>query len=261
MEEDERRAAQARREADERDRRAEALVREMEEERRKLTETAREEAARILEDARATAEKAFDEIRELRRKASSGAADNLSEARAAMRGAMNDAERRIGRTGGKRPKAPAPARALKAGDTVELLSVGTKATVITPPDRDGVMTLKAGIMTVKAKLAEVRLIEEKEIPPAVKYAAKTSTELKTMAAKTELDLRGQTAEEALLDLDKFIDNALLANLPSVTVIHGKGTGALRAAVHARLKQNKRVAAFRLGRYGEGEMGVTIVELK
>jgi len=82
-----------------------------------------------------------------------------------------------------------------------------------------------------------------------------------MAAKTELDLRGQTAEEALLDLDKFIDNALLANLPSVTVIHGKGTGALRAAVHARLKQNKRVAAFRLGRYGEGEMGVTIVELK
>ncbi|MDP4109011.1 MAG: Smr/MutS family protein, partial [Bacillota bacterium] len=151
-------------------------------------------------------------------------------------------------------------RKIKAGDTVELLQYGSRATVSEKPDENGNMILQAGILKISAKLSEVRLIED-EIVKKPDISAKVIKDgNKTAEVHTELDLRGKAADEAALELDRFIDGAILMGLHTVMVIHGKGTGVLRAAVHEHLKKHRQVKSFRLGRYGEGETGVTVIEI-
>ena len=123
------------------------------------------------------------------------------------------------------------------------------------------MLVQAGIMKTKVNQSNLRLLDKK---PKVKFGGSTIKPSRGTAqrnAKSECDLRGMTVEEALMDLDGFIDNAVLSNLHQITIIHGKGTGALRAAVQQHLKQHKCIRTFRLGVFGEGEAGVTIAELK
>ena len=139
-----------------------------------------------------------------------------------------------------------------------------KAAVVTAlPDASGTVEVQAGIIRTRVTLDNLRLIENKAAP--VKKQGKggvyADVSRSTRSAKTELDLRGQTTDEALLEVDRFLDNARLGGLDRLTIIHGKGTGALRAAVHAHLKSCPGVKSFRLGLYGEGETGVTIVEMK
>jgi DNA mismatch repair protein MutS2 len=140
---------------------------------------------------------------------------------------------------------------------VELLKLGTKATVLAVT-KDGYQ-LQAGIMKVNVKPEEVYLLEN-EPTQVKKFIEKTTRELKNTAQSPELDLRGMDALEASAVLTNFLDNAFMANLSSVRIIHGKGTGVLRKTVHEELKKNKHVKKFRLGVYGEGEDGVTIAEL-
>ena len=136
--------------------------------------------------------------------------------------------------------------------------------VLTCAAQDGTLTLKAGVLQMKVKADEVRLIEAAERAATAKKQpqfAPSQRILRTASAARELDIRGMETLEAESVLDNYIDAAVMAHLETVTIIHGKGTGALRKAVHASLRRNKAVKSFRLGNYGEGESGVTVVELK
>ena len=148
------------------------------------------------------------------------------------------------------------------GDTVELLKTGTQAEVV-GVNKDGTLQLQAGILKLKAKQDEVRVVEgetqsQKEARRIVQRAQHT---LRAAAAPSEIDLRGMMTDEAIAVLDRFLDTAMMGKLESVTIIHGKGTGAVRKAVREHLKRSRYIKSFRPGRYGEGEDGVTVVELK
>jgi DNA mismatch repair protein MutS2 len=152
-----------------------------------------------------------------------------------------------------------PDRPIKAGDTVKILSIGAKAQVLSIA-ADGTLNLQAGIMKVTAKPDEVRLIEDDSVK---KQVERFSAHIQSYSdnARPELDIRGMMTDEAIPVVDKYIDSAKMAKLNTVTIIHGKGTGALRAAVQAELKRNPHVKSYRNGKFGEGENGVTVVELK
>ena len=147
---------------------------------------------------------------------------------------------------------------IRVGDTVELVRFGTRASVLAI-NKDGSYLLQAGIMKVTAQPDEVYLIEETK-QQAKKIIERSQRAFRSAGASTELDLRGMSADEAIATLDIFLDNAMMANLASVRIIHGKGTGVLRKAVQDELKRNRCVKRYRLGVYGEGEDGVTIAEL-
>ena len=236
-------------------------------ERRRATEKAQAEARAILQQARDTADATFRELDEMRRRqeqAKEWMDDN--EERSALRHRLNQAEDALG---GRREDLPPPppTRDAVAGDTVELLKTGTQAEVV-GVNKDGTLQLQAGILKLKAKQDEVRVLEEETARKQQsrkdkqrKAAASVKHEFRAAAAKAELDLRGMMTDEALGTVDLFLDNALMGKLETVTIIHGKGTGALRKAVREHLKRSRYVKSFRPGAYGEGEDGVTVVTLK
>lgn len=219
---------------------------------------ARRDAERILNEARETAEAAFREIDDMRRRQNEEA-DHIAtnEARAEILRSLNRAEEKLTERTALPQEKPKPTREARVGDTVELLSMDVPAEVVSI-GRDGILSLRAGIMSVTAKQSEVRVIEN---APKKKPAAVSTGKSLRAAVPSEIDLRGMETLEALPVLDRYIDSAVMAKLERVTVIHGKGTGALRQAVQQALRKNKAVRSFRLGRYGEGESGVTVVELK
>ena len=147
------------------------------------------------------------------------------------------------------------------GDTVELLKLGTKASVIAI-NKDGTYQLQAGILKLTAKADEIYLLEnDNPYKPKLAHPAHSGREMKMEAMPSEIDLRGMDSVEAICVLERYLDEAMRANLESVRIIHGKGTGTLRAAVQQALRKNKFIKKFRLGVYGEGEDGVTIAEFR
>jgi len=236
---------------------SEAYYEEIKKEREKATQKARKEAQMILDEARRTANAAYDEIKQMRKQMRNGDYQGFNEQQAKVRRSLNEAEDKVREK--KEPVVrPAPSRAPKAGDTVELLKIGTKATVLAV-NKDGTLQLQAGILKVTAKPEEVYLLEHEVQPEVKKYIEQTKRELRNVAGTPELDIRGMASDEAMPVLDQFLDNAVMAKLASARIIHGKGTGILRKAVHDHLKRSAYVKKFRLGAYGEGEDGVTIVE--
>ena len=230
-------------------------------EREKAMEQARREAQQIIEDARRTANAATDEIKAIKKQLSESAdTQGINQRQAELRKNLNDAEARI-RAKQAEKNRPEPTRGILVGDTVELLKLGTKASVIAI-NKDGTYQLQAGILKLSAKPEEVYLLEH-ENPYKEKPArpAHSGREMKMTAAPSEVDLRGMDCVEAVIVLERYIDEAMRSNAASVRIIHGKGTGALRAAVHQSLRKNKFVKKFRLGVYGEGEDGVTIAEFR
>ena len=220
------------------------------------------EARRIIREARAQADAVFEELNQLRR-AQEKQADwqNVNQARAAIRGQLNQAEEDLHFRQEAEP-IPAPSRPIRVGDQVELGGTRTRATV-TAVNGDR-LQLAAGNMKLTVKAGEVRLIEEVEKETKSGPTRHVQTNIRTTggrAASTELDIRGMMTDEAELVVDQFLDHALMSKLNLVTIIHGKGTGALRQAVRQQLKRHPAVKSFRPGRYGEGEDGVTVVELK
>lgn len=137
---------------------------------------------------------------------------------------------------------------------------GTKATVL-DVKKDGTLQLQAGILKLTATQAEVRVSESETEQSVKKVVARATHQLRSLGASPEVDLRGMTGDEAVMELDRFLDNAVMGKLSEVRIIHGKGTGAVRAAVRDHLKRSRYVKSFRPGRYGEGEDGVTIAELR
>ncbi|MBQ2601940.1 MAG: endonuclease MutS2 [Oscillospiraceae bacterium] len=238
---------------------SEKLRRELETEREKITKTARREAEKIIEDARSTADAAFREIERLRKSAATETDwQRLNEAKAEMRKSLNDAEAKLGVR--EEAEKPVPTRPAAAGDTVEILSIGARADVI-KVNKDGTLELQAGIMKVSAKQSEVRVLEGERVKTPKQHSSKTITPMSVEAGRSEVDLRGMMAEEAVAVTERFIDTASMRHIEEVRIIHGKGTGVLREAVQKALKRNPQVKSFRLGRFGEGEAGVTVVTLK
>ena len=237
----------------------------IEEERRKATEKAQAEARAIIDQARDTADQVFKELNDMRRRqeqAKEWVDDN--EERSDLRRRLNEAENALGGRKEDLP-APPPTRDAVAGDTVELLKTGTQAEV-TGVNKDGTLQLQAGILKLKARQDEVRVLEDvtarkKQSEKDKRRASGVKHEFRAAAAKAELDLRGMMVDEALGAVDLFLDNALMGKLETVTIIHGKGTGALRKAVRDHLRHSRYVKEFRPGAYGEGEDGVTVVTLR
>ena len=228
-------------------------------ERDKAVQQARKEAQYIIEDARRTANNVYEELKQLRKQAKDGAfVEGSNEKQAALRRSLNEAEGKLREKQEVRQR-PAASRAIRVGDTVELLKFGSKATVLAI-NKDGSYQLQAGIMKVTAKPDEVYLLENETQAKAKKLMEGKVRDLKS-AAQPELDIRGMAVDEALPVLDNFLDAAYMGNLPNARSIHGKGTGVLRMAVQDELRRCKYVKSFRLGVYGEGEDGVTIAEFK
>ena len=220
------------------------------------------EARRIVREARAQADAIFEELARLRKEQEKNASwQNVNDARVAIRGKLNQMEEELHFEEEKEP-IPAPSRPIREGDLVEL--GGTRKQAVVTAVNGEKLQLLAGNMKLTVKAGEVRLIEDAETlakREAKKRAAATVRLAGARAAVNELDIRGLMTDEADLQVERFIDNAVVGKLNVVTIIHGKGTGALRKAVHQQLRRHPSVKSFRLGRYGEGEDGVTVVELR
>ena len=225
------------------------------------------EARRIVQQAQRQADEVFAELEQLRRQQRADY-QSVNDRKADIRRRLNEAESELHRRDGSAEPIPAPTRPIAVGDTVELSGVRTGATVLAV-NGDGTLLLQAGKMKMTVKAAQVRLLEtaeevekKKKQSDAARQRSSDTVTLNTGArASAELDIRGLETLEAESVVENYLDAASRAKLGSVTIIHGKGTGALRAAVHQMLKKNRQVKSFRLGRYGEGEAGVTVVELK
>ena len=218
-------------------------------EKEKAMESARREAQHIIEEARAAANIASEELKAMKKQLQENAdTSGLNQRQADLRRNLNEVEEKLHAAQPQRER-PKPSRGILVGDTVELLKLGTKANVIAI-NKDGTLQLQAGILKMTAAQDEVYLLEnenpykEKGVRP--KHSGR---EMKLSAMPTEVDLRGMDAIEAVCVLERYLDEAMRANLTQVRIIHGKGTGTLRAAVQQALKKNKFVKQFRLGQYG------------
>ena len=252
-------AERLRRETEKQKEKSDEYYAQIKQEKEKAAQQARKEAQYIIDDARRAADAVYEELKQLRKQAKNGAfVPGSNEKQAQLRRNLNEAESRM-QPQREEKQRPEPTRAIRIGDTVELLKLGTKATVLAI-NKDGSYQLRAGILQVTAKPEEVYLLENETQNAAKKVIAGKVRELKA-AAQPELDIRGMAVDEALPVLDNFLDAAYMGNLPNARIIHGKGTGVLRAAVQDELRRCKYVKSFRLGVYGEGESGVTIVEFK
>ena len=234
-----------------------------EEAQQKVLEQAREEAQRIVERARREAEALMTELEELRKKKQNADfAREAQEAKSRLRRQLDRMEREADPVTRRKPESYTLPRPLKAGDTVTVVSLGKVGTVLSPTDKNGVTEVQIGLIRTRVKTDDLRLTEQAKVTaPKPSRTAGGITSRGLREAHTEIDLRGMMTDEGVLALDRFIDEALLNGLSQITIIHGKGTGALRAAVQQHLRTHPNIQSYRLGTFGEGEMGVTIAELK
>ena len=226
----------------------------------KILRQANEEAREILQNAKELA----DETIRVFQKAEAGISiKDLEKSRQKVRDKISEKNEKLTLKNDKPTHKVLKPTQIKPGDSVKVVSMGLKGTVSSLPDKNGKLFVQCGIIRSKVSLNDLVLIEEETINTG-KMQRSSSGKLKmskSYSISTEINLLGRTVDEALSELDKYLDDAYLAHLPSVRVVHGKGTGALRNAVHNYLRKNRVVKSYRLGEYGEGDAGVTIVEFK
>lgn len=226
----------------------------------KILRQANEEAREILQNAKELA----DETIRVFQKAEAGISiKDLEKSRQKVRDKISEKNEKLTLKNDKPTHKVLKPTQIKPGDSVKVVSMGLKGTVSSLPDKNGNLFVQCGIIRSKVSLNDLVLIEEETINTG-KMQRSSSGKLKmskSYSISTEINLLGRTVDEALSELDKYLDDAYLAHLPSVRVVHGKGTGALRNAVHSYLRKNRVVKSYRLGEYGEGDAGVTIVEFK
>lgn len=246
-------------EAEENLKKSEQLKRELEVRLEMSNERARRDAERILEDARQIAEQTFREIDEMRRQQKAETDHHtLNESRAQLRRRLNDAGEKY-HDKKSEPEVIKNDRDIEKGDMVEIVGMGIKGEVV-EIKADNIV-VQAGAMRVNSTKKDVKILKTMPKKQQSKPASNQHAQFMAVSVAAEIDVRGMMTDEAIPIVERYIDSAVLSKLISVTIIHGKGTGALRAAIQASLKKNKQVKNYRAGRYGEGEMGVTVVELK
>lgn len=229
----------------------------------KIIERARIEAKEILENAKSEADAILKEMRSLKLEADKAKMlKNMEEARNKLNKSAKANSEKLSKsmfTAKESYKAP---KSVKLGEDVEIVAMHQTGTVVTLPDDKGDFQVRVGIMKLKTNLKDVR---RKKEPEEKKKSRKTSVSdssfSKTMSLSSEVDVRGETVDTAIVIIDKFLDDAMLSSLSQVRIIHGKGTGQLRAGIHAYLKRLSYVKSYRLGTFGEGDSGVTVVEFK
>ena len=229
--------------------------------REKILNRAREEAAKILSDAKETADSIVKEIR--KRENGGGSSLEVEQIRSKLKKKMEEAQAFSGQSV-KGPMQTISLKNLKLGDKVRLLNMhNVVGTVTELPDKNGMFTVSAGILRTKVSAKEVEFIQHKEKEAPVRNQGKTAGlgRSKAMGISPEINLIGKMTADALPELNKYLDDAFLAKLPQVRVVHGRGTGALRKMVQDCAKKNKHIESFRLGEYGEGSDGVTIIYFK
>ena len=234
---------------------AEALYRETRELRQNAERKAREDARRLVEKARRDAADILKEMKELRKSAASSDASALSRK---LDRSLDDLSEGI--VPAADPSSSKPPETVNPGDRVLILTLGAEGTVQSAPDAHGEVTVQAGALKMKTKLDSLRLVKAEKPRPRVAVASSGGLSAGASVSMS-CDLRGMNLEEALLEADRYLSSATLAGLHEVTLIHGKGTGVLRSGIQAFLRKQPNVKSFRLGRYGEGEDGVTVVNLK
>lgn len=231
----------------------------LEKEKSKIISKAKEEARSIIIDARYQAEELLQQLKDLYEKGYKESLDKeLNEARTGLRRLDSLEESMV--ESYKVREFVEPPEDLKPGESVIMLNLNQRAVVLDKPDKDGQVLVQAGIMKVNVHISQLKRVDEQKESLEKMTRARVAG-VKTHSVKTELDIRGLNVEEALVKVDKYIDDAVIAGLNEVTIIHGKGTGILRKAVQDFLKGHAHVKTFRLGKYGEGETGVTVVELQ
>lgn len=233
----------------------------------RILREANEKAREILQEAKEIAD---ETIRDFNKAGAGLDMKELEKKRQKVRDKINEKNDRISVNGGNRLQPEKKSRTidpkkLKKGDSVKIVSMGLKGVVSTLPDAKGGLFVQCGIIRTRTNVKDLVYAEEETISaPTLQHSSSGSGKMKmakTLTISTEINLLGKTVDEALSMLDKYLDDAYLAHLPSVRVVHGKGTGALRSAVHSHLKRLKYVKEYRLGEYGEGDSGVTIVTFK
>ena len=254
-------ASRYRKEAENLKARLEQKESRLENSREKILAQAREEAHAILREAKEYADETIRRYNKLGGAAS--ASREMEQERNKLRGKISDLEKNMNQKKQVSPKKEVKAKELKIGDSVRVLSLNLKGTVSTLPDAKGNLFVQMGILRSQVNLKDLERLDEEVISgPAFKKTGSGKIKMsKSATVSTEINLLGKTVDEALSELDKYLDDAYLAHLPSVRIVHGKGTGALRKAVHNYLRRQKHVASYRLGEFGEGDAGVTIVTFK
>lgn len=236
----------------------------IEKERDKLLSQARAEAANIVSQARAQSYALLDEMQRLKKEMTALNASELeSKAKSEMRARMKALEDSADPIVQRQQEDYVLPRPLKVGDAVLIADIDKKGVVTKPVDSQGLVEVQAGILKTRVKIENLRLLDKSSVSFNSKptQPRRTTQTKVAQTAQTEVDVRGTTVEEAIIEVDKVIDMAVMRGLNEVRVIHGKGTGALRAGLHQHFKRHSCVKSFRLGVYGEGESGVTILEIK
>ena len=226
----------------------------LEGEREGLRAKAREDSRRMVNETREEMEKLVAAIRAIPGLDQRAADRVIQRSRDALRKREADLAEPLEKKSQDPGAAP---KQVRPGETVRILSLDQKATVLSPADAKGDVQVQAGIMKLTVKLKDLRLIQD---TAPTKGVGKVQLDTQRQGG-LELDVRGKLVDEAILEVDRYIDNCLMSGLDQVSIIHGKGTGALRAGIQDYLKRDKRVKSYRMGAYGEGDAGVTVVTLK
>ena len=227
----------------------------------KILEKARQQAADLLRDTKQYADETIRAFNKMSGNAIS--ARDMERRRTALRGKMDEMESSRKKEKEKTPHKAVDARKLQVGDSVKVLSLNLKGIVRSLPDKSGNIDVQMGILHSVVNVKDIELLDEVSIKgPSYEHTATGKVRIsKSVSVSPEINLLGMTVDEAVSVLDKYLDDAAIAHLDEVRVVHGKGTGALRAGVQNFLRKNKHVQSYRLGEYGEGDAGVTIVKLK
>ncbi len=226
----------------------------------KVMREAREEARKIYLQAKSDAEDILREMRKLEREKETAERNKaVEEMRLKLKKNVDNLDEALTESILPKHGYVKPPQNLKPGDSVVIVNLNQKGTIITPPDKDGQAVVQAGVMKINVHVTNLRFVDEQKAETKKTGSGRIGV-AKTKTISTEIDLRGMNLDEALEAVDKYLDDASIAGLKEVTLIHGKGTGVLRSGIQQYLKLNSHVASFRLGKYGEGEAGVTVVEV-
>lgn len=232
-----------------------------------ILQKAREEAQTILREAKEFADESIRKYNKLGKE--SDASRKMEQERTKLREKMSGLEKTMGVKAAKKPKKELTAKDLRIGDSVKVLSMNLTGTVSTLPDARGNLFVQMGILRSQVKLSDLEKLPDEPSPYSSKTSSGSSSRsggskvkmAKSYSISAEINLIGRTTDEAIAELDKYLDDAYIAHLSPVRIVHGKGSGALRKAVHQYLRRQKHVASYRLGEFGEGDAGVTIVDFK
>lgn len=227
----------------------------------KILREAREEARRILITSKAEANEILADMKRIEMEQESAKKfKEAEELKTRLNNKLNMIEDSLAIKLMPRQGNSKPPKNLKPGDSVLIINLNQKGTVVNPPDKNGDAIILAGIMKINVHISNLKLIDE-QTPAIQKCGSGKLGTVKSKSIISEIDLRGFSIDDAVENIDKYLDDASIAGLHEVTIIHGKGTGVLRTGIHQFLKSNHHVQTFRIGKYGEGESGVTVVELK